>query len=223
MLTTRAVWPFVNGRSGGYNKTGIALALLAILEFAYRPAIAAAPATPKSYPVQATRTSSRWLSTSIALGGLLFSLHSLVSDPSTLIAWSWTGYPIKGPVPNQHGSLTHVAQAVGLALAILFARYPMFADALAQPLFAFGAASAYVLYMYKDWTGYAGGLGVSMFLMAAVPVVWARAKEATQVGGVAKVTTVAWLVVCVFDVLSTFTVAYAFVPGGVYLRERTDL
>ncbi|KAI0788033.1 Frag1/DRAM/Sfk1 family-domain-containing protein [Fomes fomentarius] len=223
ILPLGTVWPFVNGRSGGYNKTGIALALLAILEFAYRPAIAAAPATPKSSPVQATSTSSRWLPASIALGGLLFSLHSLVSDPSTLIAWSWTGYPVKGPVPNQHGSLTHVAQAVGLALAILSARYPIIADALAQPLFAFGAASAYVLYAYKDWTGYAGGQGVSVFLMAAVPVVWARVKDATQVGGVAKVATVAWLVVCVFDVLSTFTVAYAFVPGGVYLRERTDL
>jgi hypothetical protein len=30
------------------------------------------------------------------------------------------------------------------------------------------------------------------------------------------------LVYCVLNVVSIFTVAYAFVPGGVYLRGRTD-
>ncbi|KAI9066122.1 hypothetical protein FKP32DRAFT_1707081 [Trametes sanguinea] len=223
------VWPFVDGRSGGYNKTGIALALLALYEFATRPpALAAAPVAPSS--ADATKKShdasppqAHWFPASLALGGFIFTLHSLISDPSTLIAWSWTGYPIKGPIPNVHGSLTHVAQALGLGLAAFLSRPGSSADALAHPLwFACGAGSAYVMYAYKDWTGYAGGLGVAFFLMSIFPPVWAYVAQAGK-GRVARTMAIAWLVVCLYDVASTFTVAYAFVPGGEYFRERTDL
>ena len=95
---------------------------------------------------------------------------------------------------------------------------------LAHPLYlAFGSASACVMYTYKDWTGYSGALGVAAFLTSLVPTVWARARAAAQRDGVVKTVVVAWLVVCVFDVASVLTVAYAFVPGGEYFRERTHL
>lgn len=79
------------------------------------------------------------------------------------------------------------------------------------------------MYTYKDWTGYSGALGVAAFLTSLVPTVWARARAAAQRDGVVKTVVVAWLVVCVFDVASVLTVAYAFVPGGEYFRERTHL
>ncbi|KAI0663719.1 Frag1/DRAM/Sfk1 family-domain-containing protein [Cubamyces menziesii] len=215
------VWPFIDERSGGYNKTGLALALLAIYEFATRPTSAPSTTTTKPADTAEPAPQRHWLPASLALGSFLFTLHSLLSDPTTLIAWSWTGYPIKGPVPSVHGSLTHVAQALGLALAAFLSRSPC--AALAHPLWlALGASSAYVMYTYKDWAGYAGGLGVAFFLMSVWPSVWARAAEAGR-GRVARTAATAWLVVCLFDVASTFTVAYAFVPGGEYFRERTDL
>ena len=231
-LTTHpTVWPIVNERSGGWNKTGIALVLLALFEFASRPDTTATSSTKSSPPVDKTapsptpKSSPHWLPASLALGGLIFSLHSLLSDPTTLIAWAWTGYPLSGPVPAQHGSLTHVAQALGLALAAALASStPDALTSLTHPLYlVFGASSAYVMYVYKDWTGYAGGLGVAVFLMSIVPAVWARARDAAVAGGAGKTAAMAWLVVCLFDVASTFTVAYAFVPGGEYFRERTDL
>ena len=135
---------------------------------------------------------------------------------------SWTGYPITGPIPSQHGSLTHIAQALGLGLAALLAGSG--SNTLSHPLYlALGSASAYVMYAYKDWTGYAGGLGVAAFLTSLIPTVLARARAAAQMGGVAKTAAVTWLVVSLFDVASLFTVAYAFVPGGEYFRERTNL
>ncbi|KAI0774993.1 Frag1/DRAM/Sfk1 family-domain-containing protein [Trametes elegans] len=208
--TNNPVWPFVDSRSGGYNETGLALGLLA----------------PQDKAPGTKATQRHWLPASLALGSLIFTLHSLISDSSTLIAWSWTGYPIKGPVPSVHGSLTHVAQALGLGLAAFLVRptaSSTSSTALSNPLWlAYGAGCAYVIYAYKDWTGYAGGLGFALWLMSIVPAVWARAAEAAR-GRAARSMAVAWLVVCVFDVASTFTVAYAFVPGGEYFRERTDL
>ena len=221
----------MNERSGGWNKTGIALVILALFEFASRPDTTATSSTKSSPPADRTapaptpKSSPHWLPASLALGGLIFSLHSLLSDPTTLIAWAWTGFPLSGPVPAQHGSLTHVAQALGLALAAFLASStPDALTSLTHPLYlAFGAGSAYVMYAYKDWAGYAGSLGVAVFLMSIVPAVWARARDAAGAGGAGKTAAMAWLVVCLFDVASTFTVAYAFVPGGEYFRERTDL
>ncbi|KAI0366313.1 hypothetical protein BV20DRAFT_952512 [Pilatotrama ljubarskyi] len=219
--TNNPVWPFVDGRSGGYNKTGLALAFLAILEYSSRPA-PALPAKPaKSSKAAPPAPQPHWLPASAALGALLFSLHSFLSEASTLIAWSWTGYPIRGPVPNMHGSLTHLAEALGLGLAAYSAQSG--SDVLARPLWlALGGGSAYIMYAYKDWLGYAGGLGFALFLMSVIPTVWARAAEAGK-GRPGRTMGAVCLVICVFDVVSTLTVAYAFVPGGMWFRERTDL
>jgi hypothetical protein len=76
------------------------------------------------------------------------------------------------------------------------------------------------MYAYKHWLGYAGGFNVAIFLMSITPGVVHRAGLTSNVG---KSFFTTWLLVCLFDLAHVWTVAYAFVPGGVYLRERTDL
>src|SRR5882762_10264351 len=110
------VWPMLNEDSGGYNKTGLILALFALYELHTRPsyvqgqhAALVEPAVVGDVP--------HWLTSAVPLGSLIFSLHCLLSDSSTLIAWSWTGYANRrpqGPQPNLHGSVTLIAQSVGL-------------------------------------------------------------------------------------------------------------
>ncbi|KAI0926280.1 hypothetical protein AcW1_008492 [Taiwanofungus camphoratus] len=221
------VWPIVNEQSGGYNKTGIALACFAIYNFATRSSnslIRMPPSTQAKTKAEVgeKEASDSWLPIGFAFGTLMFTLHNMLADPSTLIAWSWTGYPIRGPMPHLHGSLTHIAQAVGLCLPIILTGiFANGARLLLHPLwFAYGGASAYVVYAYKDWLGYTGGLNFAVFLMSILPPVLQRV---TATGQVAKTLCIAWLVVSLLYVVSTFTVAYAFVPGGEYLRERTDL
>ncbi|OBZ72336.1 Protein cwh43 [Grifola frondosa] len=212
------VWPIVDSRSGGFNKIGIMFAYMAVLNFYMRSEIPTA--SKANTRPQARSRGGYWLPGAISLGSLIFTLHHLLSDSSTLITWSWTGYPVQGPVPNLHGSLTHVAQALGLSLAALVAGSSN-SDVFSHPLwFAYGSASAYVMYSYKDWLGYAGGLNFAVFLMSVTPVILARS---ASTGRVAVTCFLAWLVVCLFDLATVWTVAYAFVPGGVYLRERTDI
>lgn len=67
------------------------------------------------------------------------------------------------------------------------------------------------MYAREDWVGYAGGLGLAVFLMSIVPSVVHRAAVAAQGGRAHKVFFTAWVVVSVLDFVSTMTVAYAFV------------
>ncbi|KZT07834.1 uncharacterized protein LAESUDRAFT_736133 [Laetiporus sulphureus 93-53] len=156
-----------------------------------------------------------WLRNAISLSTLIFTLHCLLTDPGTLITWSWTGYPIKDPVLHLHDSFTHVAQALGLCLPLLLL-------SLSSLLwFTCSCASTYALYMLSDWLGYAGRLGFVVFLMSITPGLLQRT---AWMGHVVKTYFVMWFVVIVFYFASVFMVAYAFVPWGeVYFWERTDL
>lgn len=196
--------------SGGYNKTGLILALLALLEYSLR----SRPIIHQKY----NTASSHWLAQALALGSLIFTLHNLLMDSSTLIAWSWTGYPIKGPVPHLHGALTLISQCFGLLLPAVLP-----SKVLRHPLwFFYGVASAYTMYQYRDWLGYAGGVNLAIFSMSILPSTFCRTAEAAT-GRIGRTYFAVFFVVCSLYLASIWTVAYAFVPGGVYLRERTDL
>ncbi|KAH8100162.1 Frag1/DRAM/Sfk1 family-domain-containing protein [Cristinia sonorae] len=225
--TNNPIWPIVHEKSGGYNKTGLVLAGLAIYNYRSRSPREPESANKKSDDPAAhnaaapTPMRQHWFLDSFALGSLIFSLHSLLGDSSTLIAASWTGYPIKGPVPHLHGSLTHVAQAIGLALPIALTTLSPGSTALSSPLwFVYGCVSTVVMYSYEDWTGYIGGLNLAVFLMSIIPTVMVRA--AFSSASVAKTYATAFFIVSLYYVGSVFTVAYAFVPGGQYFRERTN-
>ncbi|KJA22967.1 hypothetical protein HYPSUDRAFT_201775 [Hypholoma sublateritium FD-334 SS-4] len=257
------LWPFVNHKADGWNAPGIALAVLAVGEYAARAVPPASPSPNAAPPVGAaptpkgTRARFATFRAAAPLGALLFGVHHLLGDASTLIAWSWTGYAARaprGPLPHVHGALTVGAMALGLAvgLHLPFAHAGGGGRALGPVGAALGAGAAYVVYAYRDWVGYAGGLVEAAFLMALLPAVFAHAArgvgepgedavdaKATDANGekktdakdrkdtlgprTAAVYTAALGVYCALTLASIFTVAYAFVPGGVYLRERTDL
>lgn len=205
----------MNENTGGYNKTGILLALLAIAELSLRPAPKFSTVGPKG------SISRSWIASGLALGSLIFTLHNLLADSTTLIAWSWTGYPVRGPVPHLHGYLTIIAQCIGLAIPALLPS--ALVGILCHPVwFAYGAVSAHVTYRHRDWVGYFGGLNLAVFSMSVLPTMLSVVAEASD-GRLARTYTLAFLVTCLLYLASMWTVAYAFVPGGVYLRERTDL
>ncbi|KAG0708082.1 Frag1/DRAM/Sfk1 family-domain-containing protein [Suillus ampliporus] len=221
--STNPVWPMLNEESGGYNKTGIFLALCALYELATRPSVV--PETEKqerhtSNSKDNSKISSHgWLAASIALGSMMFTLHCFFIDPSTIIAWSWTGYKDgqpKGPLPHLHGSLTLIAQAVGLAMSTVLP-----ACWLSCPLwFSYGCASAFVMYRFRDWTGFVGGLNLAVFVMSMLPTIIQKSAQHNKAG---RTYFTAFFITILFYLADVWTVAYAFVPGGVYLRERSDL
>ena len=219
----------LNEETGGYNKTGIVIAVCAILELATRPSSPPVKegksGKPKDVSHNAKDISRSWIPSSIALGSLFFTLHCMFTDSSTIIAWSWTGYQDgqpRGPLPHLHGSITLFAQAFGLIIPTILPTSVSHAF-LTHPLwFVYGCASAFVMYRFRDWTGFLGGLNFAVFCMSILSPILSQS-SAWQRDKVGRRHFVAFFTAILFYLANVWTVAYAFVPGGLYLRERTDL
>ncbi|CAE6456415.1 unnamed protein product [Rhizoctonia solani] len=204
------VWPIVDSRSGGWNKTGLFLALLALAQFACRPSLVVQQGIIKA---DHSRT---WMS-SVGLGGTIFALYSLFADSGTIVAWSWTGYPAKGPIPGVMSSaVTISALCAGLALASSTSA----SRVVNHPAWlSVGMLACFVMYQYRDWIGYSGGLVYGLFLMSIFP----KMLQESAFRGSALGYYLMWLTTVGLILADVWATAYAFVPGGVYMRERTDI
>lgn len=198
-------WPIMHKENGGYN------------EYALFVGIAAALFTRKS---QSISDSIEWkggslLLASFGLGGYLFCIQSFLGDSSTMIYWLWEGYPVRGPTPLT-GALPHFA---AFALGVL-ASIKIHPNVLWRPSFFFvGAAGACTFYLADAWVGFAGSLVFTFYLVALAPLI------GQSVAGYnpALLFSLAYFINIFISLASVWTVAYAFVPYGPLLRERSDI
>lgn len=204
--TNNPVWPIMHAENGGWNGTGLVLGVLSVLRFTRGPPLTERDAAPSG------ATGSSYLA-ACGVGGLFFGLHSLLSDTSTMILWVWEGYPLRGPYSATHGWMTASAMTAGLLLGLHHPRV-----ITSWPVFALGSAGAAVLTLNHNWAGYYGALVTAAYLMAlCVPLVShaARKSPATTFG-------LGFLIYNFMVLFHVWVVAYAFVPGGPLVRERTD-
>ncbi|KAK6345131.1 hypothetical protein TWF718_007060 [Orbilia javanica] len=207
--TNNPIWPLMNSENGGWNKIGLVLAVLATARTHFRRP--AAPAVDTT--MYSGRDGSQYLA-SIGFGGLMFGLHSLLSDSSTMITWVWDGYPVKGPLAVPHGAYTIIAMGIGFLIGLLrqeFATSPTF--------YIIGCIGAAFLQSFHGWWGYYGALVLAVYLMAITPSfiqMCARYPPGATFG-------TGFMVYNLIVLAHVWVVAYAFVPGGFLLRERTWL
>ena len=206
--TNNPIWPIMHEPNGGWNKTGLGIAVVAILVSTRSTAssgadIAAPGPVTKGYSLFA----------SFGLAGILFSMHSMLSDSSTMISWVWEGYPVRGPLAVPHGAVTLLAMGLGLTIGL-------FAPRLSRSwaFYGVGSIGAAILTTRSHWSGYFGGLVLAVYTMAAAPVLINHATRHSP----AKTFGVGFLVYNFMVLFHVWVVAYAFVPGGPLVRERTD-
>ncbi|KAF3490962.1 calcofluor white hypersensitive protein [Arthroderma uncinatum] len=204
--TNNPVWPILNPNNGGWNKTALALALLSVLRSTRRNYVSG------DYMASNGRKGSSILS-ALGFGGLMFAMHSLLSDSSTMILWVWEGFPIRGPIAVPHGSLTILAMGVGVFLGIT---YPRLAGSWTA--FGLGSVGAALLTGNSHWIGFYGGLMLAVYIMAIAPILIGSAVRHSP----ATVFGLGFFVYNIMVLFSIWVVAYAFVPGGPLVRERTD-
>lgn len=205
--TNNPIWPTSHSGNGGHNGLGFILAVLAVFRSTRN-----SPVSGSQLAIQGQKEGSSILA-ALGMGGVFFAMHSLLSDSSTMILWTWEGYPIRGPISAPHGALTIAAMGGGLLIGL-------FNDPLARGWTAYGIGSvgAAMLTTSKNWTGYYGGLVLATYLMAvSVPIIGSAARKSPAI------TFGFGFMVYNFMVLfHVWVVAYAFVPGGPLVREHTD-
>ena len=203
--TNNPIWPIMHAENGGWNKLGLALAIVAVLRTTRRVTdnYSGLPSAgrPKGSPMLA----------GLGLGGLFFGMHSLLSDSSTMIIWVWSGFPIKGPIAA-NGVLTLLAMGFGLGIGIIL--QDRFSNWATLTLIGIGA---FLVTSYENWMGYLGALLLASNLMASAPaLIISAAPHGTTAFGLG------FLFYNLLVLAHVWVVAYAFVPGGPFFREHTD-
>ena len=84
---------------------------------------------------------------------------------------------------------------------------------------SFGCGSASVLYYSQTHTAFYGGLALAVYLMSIFPCIMSKVYRCPQ----GPVLGFGFLSCVVLLLGSVWTVAYNFVPGGEFTRERTHI
>ncbi len=203
--TNNPIWPIVHAENGGWNKVGFVLAVIAIIRSTRQVTDNRggldAPGNSKGSSILA----------GFGLGGLFFGMHSLLSDSSTMILWVWEGFPVRGPIPA-NGVITLLAMGGGVV------HYVWLQEGASNWVsFAFLALGAFLLTSYSHWLGYLGATLVAIELVSlAPPLISSAARNGRVAFGFG------FFIYNLMVLAHVWVVAYAFVPGGPLLRERTD-
>jgi hypothetical protein len=218
-------------RTGGLNTIGLVLGALALFDLATRPSprllhpvakgssgnhkasSSSFTTTPPPSSTDSELSAFSFFAASTGFGALLFLIHFLFTDSGTIIAWSWEGYPIRGPTAIPHGALTLLAMSLGVALSHLRSLVT------SREWLIAGCAGSWVLYATKGWSAFAGGAILGTFSLSLLP----SFVEAIIQHSPGPAFFLAFLVYNILVLSSVWTVAYAFVPAGDLLRERTDI
>lgn len=203
--TNNPIWPVMHPENGGWNQLGLAVAIAAVLRSSGR---VQGNRGISELPV---KSQGSFIMTGFGLGGLFFGMHSLLSDSSTMILWTWEGFPVRGPIAV-HGVLTITAMGVGFLNAFIF---PENQSKLAT--FILISLGAILLTSFSHWIGYIGALALAAYLITAAPtLIRSAVRHGPMTFGVG------FLTYNILVLAHVWVVAYAFVPGGPLLREHTD-
>lgn len=153
-----------------------------------------------------------WFPTAVGLGSLIYLTHWCFGEVSLVTRWVVTGFPDHGPTPYYGG--------VGVFLCLVCGFYMSGCRHVAQSKiwWLIGALSLAGLYYLPTYQGYTGGLVLAVYTMSIWPEMADRVSRCPPARSLL-VAIVTYLVEIFFFV---WTVAYNFVPGGVYTREHTD-
>ncbi|KAG9297374.1 hypothetical protein G9A89_009458 [Geosiphon pyriformis] len=208
--TNNPIWPIMHKENGGWNFIGLSLGIFASLVSTYLGR--------KKTQFQYTKNKEKpqklkfWLYSALGFGALLFALHSLLTDTSTIMRWVYNGYPNTGPQPIPWGVATIVAMSLGLVLSTNRK------IVTSVPWYVIGCVSCACMYNYSGWNGYYGGLILAVYLVSLVPT-FIRSITQHPPGRTLFTAMMTYNILCLAHV---WVVAYAFVPAGIYMREHTD-
>ncbi|WFD26728.1 Protein cwh43 [Malassezia nana] len=204
------IWAYLDATNGGWHLPALAVALLCLVPLCMPSLCPASEVQVRRAPVR--HVSWRFAVLACALGVWLCEVQTFLSDAGTVIAYSWTGYPIRGPVATAHGVWVIACMALGTALSLSAPH-----AGTAPVTMALHALGAYFLLRFDNWPSFGGGL----LLALTLPMMWAPLLNSALAFHPLRIFTLAWLVMSFLAFLGVLTTAYAFLPGAYAMREHT--
>ncbi|KAG0306219.1 hypothetical protein BGZ97_000834, partial [Linnemannia gamsii] len=202
------IWPIMNEKTGGQNMIGLVLGVLAAVQVMLRKE----PGADEPQTIEGQKKGENWFLAAIGGGGYLFCLHSMFTDSTTISRWSLGGYPNTGPQPVPGGLMVIAAMATGLTLSSKRRWVTSFF------WWAIGTAGLAVLHFNEGDIGFGGGIVFTIYALSLFPALF-RSLSRQPPG---RTFLLAMLVYNFLALAHVWVVAYAFVPGGEVMRERTD-
>jgi len=149
----------------------------------------------------------------LGFGCVLHVTQCLYGEVSLISRWVVSGYPHTGPHPYTAGILTLLALFAG----ILISQYRK----LVTNVFwwILGCCGLAALYCAPREAGFTGGIFFAIYLMS----IWPEYLERVSRCPPGRTMCVAILVYIALMLYNVWTIAYNFLPGGEYTRERTDI
>lgn len=206
--TNNPVWPVMDEQTGGLNPQALTFAVMALLWGGMRH-----ETLRKREPNMNGALYS--LATSAGVGATLYGLQNFLCDAAILILNVSEGYPILGPKPALHGVITIAAMALSIISgAILATSYILNPNVLSAIVIG-----ACVYHNASGWKAYISGLIISCGIcLSSATIMKAAAQFAPG-----PVFGIGLTFYAILSSMSVWTVTDAFVPGGEYMRERTDI
>ena len=199
--TNNPLWPIINSTNGGWNKLGFALAVIAVLRSTRH----------KTHHESLPDSGGSKIPAAFGFAGVMFGLHSLLADSSTMISWVWEGFPVRGPIAV-HGVVTLLMMGGGVLHYLHFQE-----RSLNLVSFLILGAGAFLVTSFHNWLGYLGALALALELVSMAPALIASAvRHGPATFGIG------FLIYNILVLAHVWVVAYAFVPGGPLMREHTD-
>ncbi|EEB06189.1 glycosylceramide biosynthesis protein [Schizosaccharomyces japonicus yFS275] len=202
------IWPILHEENGGKNMLGLIVGTVSCF-------ILLCTGFGKSIPTSEKRERPVFSLpiASLCLGTVLYGLHVLLCDSSTIILWNWSGYPVRGPLPLPHGLITIVTMIATIFLAPKIYR----CRRLVLHGFSVFVSSAYLLHVRDGWMGYFAGLYFANYLIICFYAVMVSAVHFNPGAFYG----LALFFYIIYALAHVWVVAYEFVPGGKLMRERT--
>lgn len=211
------LWPIMNSSNGGHNLTGLVLVTLFGILTPYTTSIHYGGEGAKSESKNVASACVSKVLIGLGFGSLIFGMHQLMTDSSTVIYWSWEGYggDNQGPLSWPWSGLTCAVMLLAAATSQKFFLKPLLPTALL-------ALSTAVLCnrSITGWNNYIfGGLSYLAAMIWVVPTYFSALATISS--------TFSFLVGLFLYILlilaHVWVVAYAFVPLGWILRERIEV
>ncbi|QLQ82553.1 hypothetical protein HG537_0H03160 [Torulaspora globosa] len=206
------LWPIMNSENGGYNLLGLLLAAVLGMLSPYTNSVHFSGST--TGPSQSSGGLISEILIGFGFGSLIFGIHQLLTDASTVIYWSWEGYDQEnqGPLSWPWSGLTCLIMLGATLTSHKFSGRPFIPAvllALSTAVLCDDRAIGWNKYVY-------GGLVYVTAMIWFIPTYFSALAINSSIFSFA----LSSIVYIVMVLAHVWVVAYAFVPLGWILRER---